>query len=119
MGTYDYPTQNEQVVKDGLTISYHHDGSRAVLQLEGDLDMYASSRLNEELEQILQSSAEVLEIDASSLEFIDSAGLRSVLWARSEAQTRTMGFQVTAVSPAVERVIDLAGLRDLLLPPAA
>lgn len=92
MGAYDYPAENEQV-KDGLTISYRHEGPRAVVRLGGDLDMYASSRLHRELEDILRSPAEALEIDAAALEFIDSAGLRTVLRARSEAQTRTMEFQ--------------------------
>lgn len=119
MGTHDYPTEGEQVVDDGLTISWYRHGSRAVAKLEGDLDMYASGRLTEELGQVLQSSIETLEIDAGQLGFVDSAGLRSVLWALAEAQGREIDFQVTAVSPAVERVIELAGVREVLLPPAA
>lgn len=96
-----------------------HEGRRATLHLAGDLDMYASRRLMEALRQALGQPIDELQINATNLDFIDSAGLRSILWARSEAQSKSIEFQVTAVSRAVERVIDLAGLREILLSPAA
>lgn len=119
MGTDEHLRDNDPPMRDGLAISSRIDGPRAVVRLRGDLDMSAAVRLDEQLDGMLQSSARSLEIDAGGLQFIDSAGLRSVLQARAEAQARAMEFRVTAVSPAVERVIDLAGLREILLRPAA
>lgn len=107
--------RNEVVVSEDLTISCQHFGSRAVIELTGELDMHGSGRLTDHLEQLLPEGVSCLEIDAARVTFTDSSGLRAVLWARTEAQARGVEFQVVAVSPHVERVIDLAGLRDVLL----
>jgi anti-anti-sigma factor len=106
-----------------LVISAWRDGSRAVVELGGELDLHGSSRLTAEIQRLLKESAaddpagkvERVEIDARELTFADSAGLRAVLLARTETQTTGATFKVTAVSPPVERVIEMAGLSDVLL----
>jgi anti-anti-sigma factor len=100
-----------------LTISCQQFGSRAVIELSGELDLQESGRLTEQLQELLPQGVNRLAIDAARVTFTDSAGLRAVLWARTEAQAQGVDFQITALSPKVERVIDLAGLRDLLLGP--
>lgn len=98
-----------------LSISCHHFGGRAVIELSGELDMQSSGRLTEQLQELLPDAVSRLEIDAARVTFTDSAGLRAVLWARTEAVAHGVDFEVIAVSPSVERVIDLAGLRETLL----
>lgn len=98
-----------------LSISCQLFGGRAVIELSGELDMQSSDRLTEQLRELLPEAVSRLEIDAARVTFTDSAGLRAVLWARTEAASHGVEFEVTAVSPSVERVIDLAGLRETLL----
>jgi anti-sigma B factor antagonist len=106
-----------------LVISAWRDGNRAVVELGGELDLHGSSRLTAEIQRLLKESAaddpsrkvERVEIDARELTFADSAGLRAVLLARTETQTTGATFKVIAVSPPVERVIEMAGLSDVLL----
>lgn len=119
MAGNEYSADSEQATQDGLRIEQARDGGRMTLDLAGDLDMYASQRLMQELRQALEQPIDELQINAANLDFIDSAGLRAVLWAQSEAQSKGMAFRVTAVSRVAERVIDLAGLREILLSPAA
>jgi anti-anti-sigma factor len=76
---------------------------------------HESGRLTEQLKSLLPHGVNRVEIDAARVTFTDSAGLRAVLWARTEAQVHGVDFEITAVSSKVERVIDLAGLRELLL----
>lgn len=111
---------NDSAEPDVLVISAWRDGNRAVVELGGELDLHGSGRLTAEVQRLLREAAESdrlerFEIDARELTFADSAGLRAVLLARSEAQGTGATFTVTAVSPPVERVIEMAGLTDVLL----
>ncbi|HEV7760720.1 MAG TPA: STAS domain-containing protein [Acidimicrobiales bacterium] len=99
-----------------LSISSRRDGAHVVVELEGELDLHGSDRLAVEVQQALREPVELLELDATRLTFADSAGLRAVLMARSEAESNGAVFRIIAVSAPVGRVIEIAGLGDLLLP---
>lgn len=109
--------QRDPTPPDVLVITSRRDDTRAVVELVGELDLHGSGRFSAAVEQILTDAVERLEIDATRLLFTDSAGLRAMLLARDEAQTRGMVFQVTGVTEPVERVIEVAGLSELLLTP--
>ncbi|HEY8545544.1 MAG TPA: STAS domain-containing protein [Acidimicrobiales bacterium] len=108
--------ETEPTTDQVLFVSSSREGNRAVVKLAGELDLHGTDRLAAEVEQALADSAEVVEIDAGSLTFADSAGLRAVLMARSAALDTGATFRLVSVSPAVGRVIEIAGLADELLP---
>ena len=111
MGSENDPTSTEV-----LLISSRRNGAHVVVELVGELDLHGSDRLAIEVQQALREPLEVLELDATRLTFADSAGLRAVLLARTEAESSGATFRLSAVSPPVGRVIEIAGLGDLLLP---
>jgi anti-anti-sigma factor len=99
-----------------LVISVQRDGDRTILTLEGELDLHGSARLTAAVEDALHEHAQAIEIDATRLTFADSAGLRAVLLARSAAERSGALLRLSKVSEPVGRVIDIAGLGDVLLP---
>ena len=101
---------------DVLSISSRRDGSAAVVALAGELDLHGAGLFDAEVQRLLTAPVSRLEIDASDLEFVDSSGLRSVVQARASAEAIGATFHISAVTPAVSRVIEIAGLADLLLP---
>lgn len=101
---------------DVLVISTRHEGTRTILVLEGELDLHGSDQLTAAVEEALRVRAEVVELDATRLTFADSAGLRAVLLARTAAESSGAQLHLSKVSDAVGRVIDIAGLADVLLP---
>ncbi len=111
MGSETEPT-TDQV----LFVSSSRDGKRTVVKLVGELDLHGTDRLAAEVQQALAEASEAVEIDAGSLTFADSAGLRAVLMARSATLDTGASFCLVSVSPAVGRVIEIAGLADELLP---
>jgi anti-anti-sigma factor len=111
-------SENDPSSTEMLSISSRRDGLRVVVELVGELDLHGSDRLAVEVQQALSQPVELLELDATRLTFADSAGLRAVLLARTEAESRGAAFRIAAVSPPVGRVIEIAGLGDLLLPAA-
>lgn len=109
-------SDSEPATNEVLFVSSRRDGNRTIVRLEGELDLHGTDRLTAEVHQALSDAAEVVEIDAESLTFADSAGLRAVLMARAETQSTGAVFRMVSVSPSVGRVIEIAGLADELLP---
>lgn len=107
-------TEND-ATNDVLKISSHRDGAVAVIALAGELDLHGAGLLDAEVRRLFGDPVEGVEIDAGDLEFVDSSGLRSLMLARGEAEAVGASFRITAVSPAVNRVIEIAGLAGYLL----
>jgi anti-anti-sigma factor len=108
-------TEND-ATNDVLKISSHRDGAVAVIALAGELDLHGAGLLDAQVRRLFGDPVDGLEIDAGDLEFVDSSGLRSLMLARTEAEAVGASFRVTGVSPAVSRVIEIAGLAAFLLP---
>jgi len=95
---------------DGLQVSTAVvDDARSVVSLSGELDMATADLLWAELEPVLQPGRTVV-LDCAQLEFMDSTGMRVLLRASRRADEIGGAFQMTAVPPPVERVLDLAGV---------
>jgi anti-sigma B factor antagonist/stage II sporulation protein AA (anti-sigma F factor antagonist) len=104
---------------DVLSISSRRDGDVVVITLAGELDLHGAGRFDAEVGRQLTPPLARLEVDAGELEFVDSSGLRSLMLARANAETAGATFRVRTASAAVSRVIDMAGLGEVLLPGAA
>ena len=105
--------------REPLVISARREGTKALVELEGELDLYASPQLTSAVEDLLADPPTEIEIDASGLSFADSAGLRAFLVARKDAEAAGVELRVTKVSEPLDRVLEMTGLRDVLGAPAA
>lgn len=98
-----------------LAVTSRHEGSRALIALQGELDFHSSDEVTAAVTQALEEPIESIEVEVSGLTFVDSAGLQSLLNAREAAQDAGVAFRLEGVSGQVERVIGLAGLGDVFL----
>ena len=89
-------------------------GRRVVIELVGELDLDGAGRFGREVASMLEEPVGVIEVDATELTFADSAGLRSLLLAREAAARSGAILCLGPVSRQVQRVIDLAGLGEVL-----
>lgn len=105
--------------REPLVISARREGTRAVLELEGELDLYGSPQLTSAVEDLLTSSPSAIDIDASGLTFADSAGLRAFLVARKDAEAAGVELRLAKVSEPLDRVLEMTGLREVLGAPTA
>lgn len=97
-----------------LVISTERVGTGAVIGLDGELDLHESERVSAAIADVLADPISILEVEADGLTFIDSAGVRVMLLARAEAERRGITFRFSGVSPEVRRVMEIAGVGDLL-----
>ncbi|MGE5226059.1 MAG: STAS domain-containing protein [Planctomycetaceae bacterium] len=100
---------------DGLRIERTTHGAWQVLVLSGELDLYTRSALGDRLTSS-EDHARVA-LDLAGVRFIDSSGLGTIVVAVQ--RFRAAGGSLALVAPPgspVARMLELAGLSDLLRP---
>jgi anti-sigma B factor antagonist len=80
--------------------------------VSGELDVATSGFVVDAVIQLMAPGIPQLAIDLSEVTFIDSGGLHALLRLR-----RTRSVEIVAVSPRVERILDITGTRLLILGP--
>jgi anti-anti-sigma factor len=84
--------------------------------VHGEIDGLTAPTLEACLDQQWAASphAGVIELALVHTTFIGARAITTLLDAAHNAQMRTIGFRVTGCSPHILRVIDLAGVREVL-----
>ena len=88
------------------------DGEGNTVLLTGEIDTHTSPLLENHLRELEDSSVVVLDLSAVS--FISSAGLTAMLTAQARLDAGGGSLTVRNPTAAVERMISLSGLNDLL-----
>jgi anti-sigma B factor antagonist len=101
------------VTGEPLSITSKRNGSAHRVTAVGELDLATVDSLQQVLLEI-DDSAGTIVLDLSGLSFIDSTGLRLVLDLNGRYGGEVDRLRVIAGSPAVERLLDIVGLRDQL-----
>ncbi len=102
------------VTAEALSIVSVRRGSEQHVAASGELDIATVDSLEQELLAAEATDAERIVLDLSGLTFIDSTGLRLVLDVNERCGGQVDRLRVIAGSPAVERLLDIVGLRDRL-----
>jgi anti-sigma B factor antagonist len=97
-----------------LTIESDREDDVPVLRLRGELDRLNADRVDDAIRELAAGSSGALVLDVRGVEFIDSAGLRSLSRAHRLLAREGRTLVVRAPSPPVLQLIDLVGLRDIL-----
>jgi len=96
-----------------LRIDITQEDGRTVLQLTGELDMASAPTFSRELSQALERSPATI-VDMTTLDFIDSSGLRSLVLGTQRASALEHSLRLLRPSEELFRVITMSGLDSLL-----
>ena len=83
------------------------------LRLEGRLDSGTAPLLDEELAKVVNSTATVIVLNLADLEYITSAGLRSIFGAQQSMTKRAGRIVLVNAQPQVQKVFDIVKAVDL------
>jgi anti-anti-sigma factor len=100
-------------VADQLRIDVRREADRVVVRLEGELDLASAPLLHDAIESAGEASS-TLVLDLQDLQFIDSTGLRTILWARERCQGHAQEFAMTPGSEQVQRLLAISGAGEHL-----
>jgi len=101
-------------VAEQLEVEVRQAPDRVVLALVGELDMASAPLLQSALESAELDSKQLVVLDLSELEFIDSTGLRVILAMRKLCSERGQELAVTHGSQQVERLLSVTGVGEHL-----
>ncbi len=101
-------------VQDQLRIDIRKETDRAILSLDGELDMANAPLLQSALDDAELASVSTVVLDLQQLQFIDSTGLRIILATRERCRERGQEFAITPGSDQVQRLLSVTGVGEHL-----
>jgi anti-anti-sigma factor len=96
-----------------IEVTQENRSGWCVLGVRGRADAVGADELESKLCAAIQRNLQVAA-DLSKLEYISSSGLRAVLQAAREAQSRKVRFTVCAMTASVKRVFEISGVQNLM-----
>ena len=104
----------EQIVRVAqLSMTSARDGDIHTLGLTGEIDLANAESVDHELRRIEETAAAVILVDLAGVSFIDSTGIKVLISAAARSQSHNR-LLLDSPSPAVLRVLRIAGVADLL-----
>jgi anti-sigma B factor antagonist len=101
-------------VQSHFRVEVRNADATTVISVSGELDLASSPALEEELERVAQSDAQLVVVDLRSLEFMDSTGLSVLVRAHQRAEENGRRLGLVNGSQQVQRLLTLTGVADRL-----
>ena len=99
-----------------MSLNVRTEDSRSfttTIYLKGSLDSETVATFDQELDTVLESPLKVLVLDLSELEYLSSAGIRSMFRAQKSMKARAGKALIVNPQPAVQKVFDIVKAVDL------
>lgn len=85
-----------------------------ILAVKGRLDSVAAQEFGNQIDDLINQGETRIIFDLSELDYISSAGLRSILVIAKELEERNGKIVLSAVKPSVMKVFEISGLTAIL-----
>jgi anti-anti-sigma factor len=105
-------------LRSGLTVRIVERHGRTELAVRGEIDLDCAGLLQQAVVDCLADTPQGVDVDLAGVGFFDCAGLNALLRARARARATGAELCLTALSPAVARVLDLTHCRAAFTLPA-
>jgi anti-sigma B factor antagonist len=99
-----------------IEIHIKFPGDELVIELVGDIDMATTPMLAHVLAAV-PLGHQIVVLDLARVEFMGSSGVAAILHARDDLAAAGQDLVLRLPSRAVQRVLDLTGVADLLARP--
>ena len=108
------PPSGHDSLEVPFQISVRPDGPMVVVNLSGSAGMEEGEQLGPRLTSLIAADAPHLILDLSELMFISSLGIGGILAAHAEARRLGGGVRLVRPRPAVQRLLTLTRIDQLL-----
>ena len=97
-----------------FAVQTHTTGRAITFALTGELDLVSSPVMEQTMDDVARSDAELIIVDLRGLDFMDSTGLHLLIRVQQRAQEAGRRFALIRGREAVQRLFDLTGLAESL-----
>lgn len=94
-------------------LSADESAEGAVLRIQGEVDVYTSPALRDELYRIIDGGAKRVTLDLGSMDFIDSSGLGVLVGALKRVRERDGDVELRSLQPSTRKVLEITGLTQV------
>ena len=88
-------------------------GSVSVIALDGRLDAYVSSNVEQKLNALVDADEICLVVSLERLDYVSSSGLRVLLASLKKVRKRDGDIKLACMKPHIKEVFDVAGFSQL------
>ncbi|MCF8358264.1 MAG: STAS domain-containing protein [Prolixibacteraceae bacterium] len=104
---------------NNLEIVHQLNGNELIFTCKGRLDANQSVHLNDYVDRMVREGHYHIVLDMSGIEYISSAGIRSLVTQYKNLKTVNGYFYIAAMSENVNQVLSMVGMLDMLAQPPA
>src|SRR4051794_29763035 len=94
-------------------------GNCAVLRIAGEIDVYTSPKLREQVIELLDKDAFHIIADMRGVEFLDSTGLGALVGSLKRLRMREGSLKLVLDTERIQRVFRITGLTSVFSFPAS
>jgi len=99
-------------LKAPLNVQVEATDASVVLVLVGELDPHTAPTLRDHLDSTIDGTTSEVVLDVGGLTFIDSSGLRVIIAAHKDMESRGGRLVLRAPTATTRRLLDITGLAD-------
>ena len=85
----------------------------AIVSLTGEVDVYTSPRLKQEIVDLLNQGLTRIVVDTTKVEYLDSTGLGVLIGGLKRARERDGDLRLICDSPRILRIFEITGLTKI------
>ncbi|SER86960.1 STAS domain-containing protein [Salisediminibacterium halotolerans] len=82
--------------------------------LSGEVDVYTASKLKETLNPLAEQEGQVLVVDLSEIDYIDSTGLGIFIGTLKITEKSNSELRLTGLNERVKRLFEITGLNEVI-----
>ncbi len=97
-----------------MEISNRKQGNALVVSVQGRMDAVTAPEFEKELERLMGGDETMFVIDLAGLDYISSAGLRSILALAKKLKTGGGVLHLAAMQDVVKEVFDISGFSSII-----
>ncbi len=98
---------------DDFRLSTDDGADGPLLRVEGEVDVYTSPALRDELYRLIDGGATHVVVDLTEMAFIDSSGLGVFVGALKRIRERSGELELRGLQPSTRKVLEITGLTQV------
>lgn len=97
-----------------MDVSFSKQGDWMIVELEGRMDTVSAPEFEKKIQERIQEGTSRFVVDFSKLDYISSAGLRSILIAGKSSKAKGGDLTCCGLKGVVKKVFDVSGFIKIL-----
>lgn len=90
-----------------------HENNSTVVKVTGSVDALTAAELSNVLSKQIVDGHANLVVDLIDVEFMSSAGLRTLLGGVKEARSNGGDLRITSTNPGIDKVLKMSGFHNI------